>query len=391
MNDFSTNNYQLPSYSYVRSIPLLIATFIAVVSLGISLYLLPGNRKKSVQRRGLLWLISALSLINAGLVSISFGVTFHRYSTNIKTACNSVSNQDFVCQSYTPSDEITLLGLAIVLFTISTIYCIIVSTDNKLTGSCKTQFTTNSNFSFYASEEDQRQTTPTIDIDEIPSAEEMVWNSNKERLSLRPPPPFINSQKVGCRSTTDHSPLKVNDIGDSNADKYVPPQNTSSLSSTDMQFTSSTEDVLVPPTLPFANHGGRSTYNHNNIRPLSDGSGNTFGAFCQEASSPSADDASQSSSYIDHHRSDSNISQPIYAHGTQSNHTLGAFPLSKSNSHTNAYCNSFSFENGDLSENETGNHRSVNIPEQSSKHAVKASTSNSDILFKRINNYLRPQ
>lgn len=395
MNHSLKTNYgqlsPLPSLSYVRLIPLLIATILAVVSLGISLYLLPGNLKKTVQRRGLLWLISALSLTSAGLVSIAFGVTFHRYATNIKTACNLIlSKQDYVCQSYTPSDEVTLLGLAIALFTISAIYCIIVSFDNRLTGSCKTQFTTNSNFSFYASEEHHRQTTPTIDIDETQSNEEMVWNNNKERLSLRPPPPFINNQRVGCRSTTNHSRLKVNDVKDSNSDfNSVQPQCTSSLSSTDMKCTSSTEDVLLPPTLPFANHSGRSTYNHNNSRPLSGGSGNTFGAFSNDSNSPSADDESQSSSYIDHQKSDSNISQPMYAtHGTQSNHTLGTFQLTKLNSQTYSFYNNSSTDSEELAK--TGSDQSANIPEQSSSRGAKP-LSNSDILFKRINNYLRPQ
>lgn len=393
-HSLTTNNDQLPplsSVSYVRLIPLLITTIIAVVSLGISLYLLPGNRKKSVQRRGLLWFISALSLINASLVSITFGVTFHQYSTDIRNACSLIlSKNGYICQSYTPSVEITLLGLAIGLFTISAIYCMMVSCDNQSTGSCRTQFTTNSNFSFYASEEDHHQTTPTIDINETQSTEEMVWNNNKERLSLHPPPPFINNQRVGCRSTTDNSPLKVNDVGDSNADiNCVQHQNNSSLLSTDIKLTSSIEDVLLPPTLPFANHGGRSTYNHNNSRPLSHGSGNTFGAFSGDPNSPSADDASQSSSYIDHQRSDSSNSQIMYAtHGTQSNHTLGTFQLTKPNSQSYCYYNS-SFEGGEnLTENETGSNQSVNIPEKSSSHATKSSSS-SDILFKRINNYLR--
>ncbi|KAI8053597.1 hypothetical protein BDF21DRAFT_431507 [Thamnidium elegans] len=397
-----TNLSRLPaltSVSYVRLIPLLISSFIGVVSACISLYLLPGNRKKSVQRKGLLWFASVLCLTSAGLVSATFGVTYYQYSRNIRNACYLVLskhdiNNTFICQSYTPSLEIILLGLAIGFFIISSIYCMFISSQNQLLAdSCKTHNTNMSNFSFYVSEEDYHRppVTSTIDIEEKQSADETVWN-NKERLSLRPPPPFINNvKKVGCRSTTD-APLKVhhqvgcNNKPDSVTDiNYVQPD-------TDIKFTSSsTEDVLLPPTLPFANNN-RSSYNS---RPLSHGSGNTFGAFSNGPSSPSADDASQasSSSYIDHQRSDSGTTyNPLYTtQGTQSNHTLGTF-RHKPSSHAYLYYNS-SFEDEDTrsfhnnsSENNTDTNNSSTVSNQSS---IIPEQSSSNVLSKRIHDYLQ--
>ncbi|CAO3610988.1 unnamed protein product [Mucor hiemalis] len=439
------NKQQLPtpsSVSYVRIVPLIIANFIGVVAFCIALFLLPGDNKKLVQRKGLLLLNGILCFICSSLTAVSFGATFYKYSSDIKEVC-SLLKSDYICQSYTPGVEIILLGLAVGLFCISSMYCILfaLSLNTRLSGSCKTQYTNNSSRSYfpYAEEimenqsytdmsEKQNNITPTLDESAT------VWNINKERLSLRPPPP----QQQRCRSSSDNnnSPLKVHEraanIIDSNADplSVKPPLVTTSsslatstltASTKDIKFTSSTslnEDVLRPPVLPFANSNGRSTY-HKNNRPLSYDSSNTFGAFCNSGpNSPSGDDASLNSvsSYMDHHSnyqrsgsvtSHSNNSHLMYATsatgGAQSNHTLGTFPLH--NAMTRAGSESYVLYNSSFDEEEenvpsiptsiknvstnsltddtASNDNSTNIPNQSSSSKPKKAE-----LHKRINDYL---
>lgn len=367
---------QLPtttSVSYVRVVPLILANAIGVVSFCIALFLLPGDNKKLMQRKALLLLNGILCFISASLTAVSFGVTFYHYSSDINEMCTLLKS-DYICQSYTPGVEIILLGIAVGLFCISSLYCILfaLSLDTQLSGSCKTQHTNNSSRSYFPYTEDilenqsssdmsekQRNKTPTT-LDESAT----VWNINKERLSLRPPPP----QQQRHRSSSDHnnnnsnnSPLKVHEraanINDLNADplSVKPPlvaRTSSSLATTtlmastkDIKFTSSTslnEDVLRPPVLPFASRSTGHRSNHN--RPLSYDSANTFGAFYSSGpNSPSGDDCSlnSASSYMDHHhhtyqRSGSVASHNTNSHlmyatgatgGAQSNHTLGTFPL----------------------------------------------------------------
>jgi hypothetical protein len=463
MNNTLNNDQLLPSLlkpiSYIRLIPLLISTFLAVISVGIASFLLPSNQKKSVQRKALLWMTSMLCFLSAALTSVTFGVTFYQYSTNIKYACllmkqqhdnNNINNDNYICSSYTPSVEIILLGLAIGLFIISSIYCIIISSNQFLIvgSSCKTQYTNNSSYSFYASDgggEDNyvNQTIQEDNINEKAPQEqddEMVWNTNtnKERLSLRPPPPF--NQKAGCRSTitTDNissqAALKRSQSNKtvtnknysraaSNSVVVTPQPNiSSSLATTGItatadfnnKFTSSQlslgSDVLLPPTLPFATHsnGGRPSSSAYSSRPLSHGSDNTFGAFYNSDTnySPSADDASvASSSYMDyrHQRSDSNTSHAtnnnhfMYASGgTQSNHTLGPF--------TSFNNNNSSFEGDKIERYPTNSSAatentmtatgssSINIPQHSNiSDSSTSSNSHHDDLYKRINNYLQKQ
>lgn len=351
-------------------IPLLLATLFGVLSFGISLFLLPSNNKKSVQRKALLWLNSILCLISAGLISISFGTTIHQYSSDIEKLCTLLKS-DYICQSYTLGLESILLALAIGLFTVSSAYCFFITSalNTKLTNGFKTEYQNSSSYSFYATTNEGNQSNRDLEERQPPSMTEVdssmdesikVWNTNKDRLSLRPPPPNNShkQQKAGCRSSSsdNNSPLKldkkVTNLVDSNADPHSvkPRLGTSSVSlatttlmasTKDIKFTSSSpldKDILLPPTLPFAN-GGRPTYNHDKNRPLSYDSANTFGAFYSGQNSPAADDCSINSatSYMDinYQRSDSvtshNNSHLMYATsatgGTQSNHTLGTFPL----------------------------------------------------------------
>ncbi|KAI9365189.1 hypothetical protein BD770DRAFT_439307 [Pilaira anomala] len=345
-----------------------IGSFLGVSSAFISIYLLPGNQKKSVQRKALLYCSSLFCFISATLISISFGVTYRDYLRHIQSACLIHH-----CASYTPGIESILLALSIGLFIISSIYCFIISNHHPLlTSSSKTQYT-NSNFSFYASDDGQLQTQQPADIEEKQSTNELVWN-NKERLSLRPPPPPAQPFRggVGCRSIIDDSALKVQ------------AKNKNERDSADSTFTSSTKEILLPPTLPFANNK-RSSYNHEQSRPLSHGSGNTFGAFCgsqsSELNSPAITDDTDSSNqefFIDYKR---NTTDSVMYAATQSNHTLGTFPIVSKpiSSHT---CNSSLDDNYYYPFNNNSNESTYNIPEQSS------SISTPTILSKRINDYL---
>lgn len=369
------HNHSIVSTSYVRLVPLLIGSFLGVSSAFISIYLLPGNQKKSVQRKALLYCNSLFCFISATLISISFGVTYRDYLRHIQSACLIHH-----CASYTPGIESILLALSIGLFIISSIYCFIISNHHPLlTSSSKTQYT-NSNFSFYASDDGQVQTQQSADVEERQSTNELVWN-NKERLSLRPPPPPPaqlsrgggGGGAVGCRSIICDSALKVQAKNKNERDS-------------DSTFTSSTKDILLPPTLPFANNK-RSSYNHEQSRPLSHGSGNTFGAFCggsqsSELNSPAIIDDTESTSnqefFIDYKR---NTADSVMYAATQSNHTLGTFPIVSKpiSSHT---CNSSLDDNYYYPFNNNSNESTYNIPEQSS------SISTPTILSKRINNYL---
>lgn len=452
LND-GISKQQLPtpsSASYVRVVPLILANAIAVVAFCIALFLLPGDNKKLMQRKALLLLNGMLCFISASLTAVSFGATFYHYSSDISEVC-SLLKSDYICQSYTPGVEIILLGLAVGLFCISSMYCILfaLSLNTRLSGSCKTQHTNNSSRSYFPYAEDILESQSSSDMSEkqknrTPTLDESatVWNINKERLSLRPPPP----QQQRHRSSSDNnnnSPLKVHEratnIIDLNADplSVKPPlvATSSSLATTtlmastkDIKFTSSTslnEDVLRPPVLPFANTSRSTGHRSNHNRPLSYDSANTFGAFYSSGpNSPSGDDCSlnSASSYMDHHhtyqRSGSVTSHNTNSHlmyatgatgGAQSNHTLGTFPLH--NTMTKAGSESYVLYNSSFDEEEekfpsvptsmknvstnsltddaASNDHPTHIPIQNNGSGSSGSSKpKQDELHKRINDYL---
>ena len=312
----------LGSTSYVRLIPLLLATVFGVISFGISLFLMPRNNKKCLQRRALLWLESFFCFISAALTCISFALTFHEYSNDIKNVCSLLS-ADYICSSYTPGLEIILLGLSVGLFTFSSVYCVIMAISLGAQLSVRsTLHTNNSHFSLYNVGSINHEATREKQTEDSVTIEESVWNNDGQRLSLHPPP---SKRQSRCRSSSvNHSALKQDENH-----KFVQPtlvampvvgKNTSSAGQ---------EDVLLPPTLPFAPRTNKSKQ----ARPLSYDSANTFGALQSGPNSPTASMNSAATSYLEHPIRDSTTHHAIYATGggsTQSNHTLGTFNLHES-------------------------------------------------------------
>lgn len=365
----SSSNFdqELPSLtatSYVRLIPLLMASLLAVIALGITAFLLPGNIKKTLQRRALFWLTSLLCFLCAALTAIAFGITYHTYTTNITAACSSLDTE-YICSSYTLNTEIILLAISIGIFMISTMYSIICSA-SQLSRNSKLQHQQNrsSSYSVYA-DYDSPNETPSIYDEKQDMSDTNSQQQQPQRASLRPPPP--NQQRVKSRSPeVIHNKLPAKPLaGDLSADGVVPfhsaqHQNTT-MGTTNIGSTSFTpmvldSAVLRPPTLPFASRAN----SQGKDRPSSYGSNNTFGALGAHSgpNSPAADDASsQVSSYMDYHqRTNSGSSMTnaattnmVYASGsgTPSNHTLGgSFQLSNltkqpsSSHHTYYYYNS---------------------------------------------------
>lgn len=428
------NSNGLPTLSvssYVRLVPLLISTLGAVISLGVCLFLLPGNSKKTLQRRALFRLASLFSFIGATLVSITFGITINQYSANIKYACSLLQQQrhQYICSSYTPGIEIILLAISIGLFIISAVYCIICSI-SPLSKSSKMQHTnTGSNFSVYTdpnleqvSAVNEKQIVSPVNRNEYDYNNET--QQSQQRISLRPPPPNQKRTNKGRSIILPDKSLVPSSLENvSNTEGAVPVVSaTAGLVSTATTHISSEflvdDDVLLPPNLPFASRqnnqaGGSSNQN----RPLSSGSNNTFGALCGNGShpnSPSADEtASQSSSYMDlhhtrHYRNDSNISAGtlttptnnnlMYATtGTMSNHTLGGTLYA--NSKSSGYYGNSSFS-GD--EDDKTNHGSQSNT-RSRQFGSTSSSMHSNIipdnpssgfdsrLYKRIEDYLHVQ
>ncbi|KAG2213319.1 hypothetical protein INT46_007532 [Mucor plumbeus] len=415
--DSSNNDQNLPPLtpvSYVRLIPLLIASLLAVIALGITAFLLPGNIKKTLQRKALFWLTSLLSFICAALISIAFGITYEKYTTSITRACSSI-DLEYICSSYTLNTEIILLAISIGIFMISTMYSIICSASQLTNNSKMQQQQNNSNlsssYSIYA-DYDSPDETPSI----LNEKQDMSdTNSQPQRASLRPPPP--NQQRVKSRSPeTYHNKLPAQPLAANlNADGVVPftninlaQQQYSTTGTADIASTSfapmASEDVLRPPTLPFASR----TNNRSNNRPSSYGSNNTFGALgaSSNPNSPAADDASsQVSSYMDYHQrtnsgssilNGSNINM-IYAvgSGTPSNHTLGgAFhlnSLTRQSSSQNYYSSNSSEEDGLHNKRQFGSSCSSlhSNGQMNSNRTETSSVQNIDnTLFQRIDDYL---
>lgn len=413
--DSSNNDQDLPSLtpiSYVRLIPLLIASLLAVVALGITAFLLPGNTKKTLQRKALFWLTSLLSFICAVLISIAFGITYEKYTTNMTKACSSM-DLEYICSSYTLNTEIILLAISIGIFMISTMYSIICSTTELISNSKMQQQQNNSNlsssYSVYA-DYDSPDETPSIS-----NEKQSDTNSQPQRASLRPPPP--NQQRGKSRSPeVNHNKLPAQPLGANlNADGVVPFTNmylaqqqypaagTTDIISTSFAPTAS-DDVLRPPTLPFASRAN----NQSNNRPSSYGSNNTFGALgaSSNPNSPAADDASsQVSSYMDYHQrtnsgssitNGSNINM-IYGtgSGTPSHHTLGGTfqlnNLTKQPSSQNYYYSNSSEEDGLHNKRQFGSScSSLHSNGQMNNNGTETSSVQNldNTLFQRIEDYL---
>ncbi|KAL9540710.1 hypothetical protein MBANPS3_009532 [Mucor bainieri] len=418
----NSNDQTLPlltSTSCVRLIPLLMASLLAVIALGITAFLLPGNIKKTLQRRALFWLTSLLCFLCAALISIAFGITYHTYTTNITTACSSLDTE-YICSSYTLNTEIILLAISIGIFMISTMYSIICSA-SQLSRDSKLQHQQNmssSSYSVYA-DYDSPNETPSIydEKRDMSDTNSQQHQQQPQRASLRPPPP--NQQRVKSRSPEiTHNKLPAKPLAsDLSADGVVPfhsaQHQSTTMGTTDIGSTSFTpmvldSAVLRPPTLPFASRAN----NQGKDRPSSYGSNNTFGALGANSgpNSPAADDASsQVSSYMDYHQRTNSgssmtnvaITNMVYASGsgTPSNHTLGgSFQLNnltkQSSSHHNYYYYNSS-EDDSLHHNKRHFENSSNSSFHSGSHANTHHRPDSlsaqhldNTLFQRIDDYL---
>ncbi|KAL0138224.1 hypothetical protein V8B55DRAFT_1536093 [Mucor lusitanicus] len=331
----SSSNFdqELPSLtatSYVRLIPLLMASLLAVIALGITAFLLPGNIKKTLQRRALFWLTSLLCFLCAALTAIAFGITYHTYTTNITAACSSLDTE-YICSSYTLNTEIILLAISIGIFMISTMYSIICSA-SQLSRNSKLQHQQNrsSSYSVYA-DYDSPNETPSIYDEKQDMSDTNSQQQQPQRASLQPIPEVIHNKLPA-------KPL----AGDLSADGVVPfhsaqHQNTT-MGTTNIGSTSFTpmvldSAVLRPPTLPFASRAN----SQGKDRPSSYGGPN----------SPAADDASsQVSSYMDYHQRTNSGSSMTNAATTNMVYASGSFQLSNltkqpsSSHHTYYYYNS---------------------------------------------------
>ncbi|GAN08395.1 hypothetical protein MAM1_0202d07906 [Mucor ambiguus] len=416
----SNYDHELPSLtttSYIRLIPLLMASLLAVIALGITAFLLPGNIKKTLQQRALFWLTSLLCFLCATLTSIAFGITYHTYTTNITAACSSLDTES-ICSSYTLNTEIILLAISIGIFMISTMYSIICSA-SQLSRNSKLQHQQNmsSSYSVYTDYDSPNETPSVYGEKQDMSDTNLPQQQQLQRASLRPPPP--NQQRVKSRSPEIiHNKLPAKPLAtDLSADGVVPfssaqHQNTT-MGTTDIGSTSFTpmvldSVVLRPPTLPFASRAN----NQGKDRPSSYGSNNTFGALGANSgpNSPAADDASsQVSSYMDYHQrtnSGSSVTNAattnmVYASGsgTPSNHTLGgSFQLNsltkQSSSHHNYYYYNSS-EDDSLHHNKRHFENSSNSSFHSGSHANTHHRSDTlstqhldNTLFQRIDDYL---
>ncbi|RCH96858.1 hypothetical protein CU097_013593 [Rhizopus azygosporus] len=305
--------YKSSSITYVRFIPLLLASFLAVVAITISLYLLPNNPKNLVQQRALFRIISIISLITALVVSAPYGITVQSYSVNVRHACSLI--EDYTCSNVSCQAETALLGISIGLFVLAAICSLMCACQLKQTRDYT--LSEANRVSYYSNQEqpiDEKQQP--IDAEKAlrkdnhiipPSllADDTIWNTeNKAKNSLRPPPAF-NSTHIGTAKTRS----------------IVQPTYYSSESSFSIHDT-----TLLPPNLPFAGK-----------RPLSDGSDNTFGAIDRNSDVLADDCPSRSSSCTDHRpdlRRGSSNNTFMYASGsqTQSNHTLGTFNLRQNSS-----------------------------------------------------------
>lgn len=417
LSSSSNIDQELPSLtpiSYVRLIPLLIASLLAVIALGITAFLLPGNIKKTLQRRALFWLTSLLCFLCAVLTSIAFGITYHSYTVNITEACSSLDTE-YICSSYTLNTEIILLAISIGIFMISTMYSIICSA-TQLSHNSKLQHQQNmsSSYSVYA-DYDSPNETPSIYDEKQDMSDTNSQQQQPQRASLRPPPP--NQQRVKSRSPeVNHNKLPAKPLAtDLSADGVVPvhsAQHQCTTTGTDYigstSFASMVLDsaVLRPPTLPFASRAN----NKGKDRPSSYGSNNTFGALGESSgpNSPAADDASsQVSSYMDYHQrtnsassmTNAAINNTVYASGsgTPSNHTLGgSFQLNNLTKQPSSHHNYYYYNS---SEDDSLHHNKRHFESSSSSlHSNSHATGHrsdtlavqniDQTLFQRIDDYL---
>ncbi|KAG1047604.1 hypothetical protein G6F43_009958 [Rhizopus delemar] len=354
--------------SYIRFIPLILASFVSIISASISLYLLPNNTKNLVQQRALLWINSSLCLFNIILISISYGLTLQTYSTKTNNMCAYLKNYDYTCKVNASKVETILIGISLGLFLLG-IICSFICCYNLKVKMAKLTIE-NNRVSFYS---DQGTRTVINEVQPVQSNTEKlndyhimppsvldqdtIWNSElqKERISLRPPPP--------APPTTHHRPIHNNsNLTNSNtASSFVIQPFYESASSLSIN-----EEILLPPSLPFAN---------NPKRPLSHGSDNTFGAANRSSTMLADDSASHSSSLTDPNARRGSGNTLLYGSGSsaQSNHTLGTFNLNKASNH----CESIDYSS-DEAHNTVSEGGQQQIPETMLNHN----------LHQRINDYL---
>ncbi|CAO3680628.1 unnamed protein product [Rhizopus stolonifer] len=162
------------SSSLIRFIPLLLASFVSVLAISISIYLLPKNTKRLVQQQALIWINSSLCLINILLITLAYAYTLDHYSSNITLLCSSLP---YDCHTSAQVETI-LLGISIGLFALATLYPILFYPKSiRLL-----QAREGSRVSFYTEKSNEHPIEP-LDF------HDMYERTDRRPLSLRPPPP----------------------------------------------------------------------------------------------------------------------------------------------------------------------------------------------------------
>ncbi|RCH84824.1 hypothetical protein CU098_003928 [Rhizopus stolonifer] len=378
-NNHLNNVPALSATSYVRVISLLFATLGAVLSFFIALALLPGKKKRDLQRKAILKFISLQSLISATLTATALGVTLRDYTTDIQSACMGLEN-GYICSSYTPSFEIILIGISIGLFVVCTAFGIICSQlSPPPVIDTYAHYSENQSIHDTSSIQVINENVPDSDSHDMEKLEldySSPSSSSNQRASLRPPPQRQRSVRTNDKRTSVVENKVYSDADETHHDA-VP---------NDFYSSFGQENILVPPNLPFAERSNRPSI-ASEYRPPSYGSSHTFGAF--QGNYVAADDSSQSSY---NHRTDS-IGSQLYAVGAleaQSNHTLGGSMClnnTKRNSSSIGYYNtnnnsSFSGDEEDIT---TQAGTSNNIPTPLTSDYL----TQNDTLYKRIDDYLR--
>lgn len=174
--------------TYSRCIPLILTTLLAVISFGTSISLLHYNKKKSLQRRAVFFVISIESLLCSILVSISFGITYRHYISSIRSAC-SLSTTSYICTDYELNTEAILLGLSIGLFVVNSVICSFFSLKKRTEQHPDPGLSSSSAF-----ESPFEATACPEVINEKPITNHHEDETSLQRASLRPPPPNFKAR-----------------------------------------------------------------------------------------------------------------------------------------------------------------------------------------------------
>ncbi|KAI8876964.1 hypothetical protein K501DRAFT_337746 [Backusella circina FSU 941] len=392
--------------SYVRFVPLFMASVLSIAAFVISLFILKFNEKKIIQRCALLITIGSISIISSVICSISYGMTFHSYSSNIKRLCASglTSNDEVTsilsCSSYTIKDESILLFVTIGIQVITFIYSIFCLYQTRhLATRQKNEIVSQPPLFLDSTVHSEKTDTLYKRDKEVTSTKSLsdtkFWsehpteNTYNTQLSLRPRPvsnqmnahyPGRRSKEITCHGQPLHSApnqiflnpatIMANDPDNIRNGSLDMCTSGSSLSLGDSQ--------LMPPRRPFAKENSNG-----DSRPLSYGSDNTFGIITAARS----DNGSQISSIGQ--GSGSNMgSSIIYSNNdnaaSQSNHTLGTLL----NDHTPNMESYYSSVDEDEIHSKSGSEQAkdATIPSNYIYDSPASKT-----LSKRINDYLQPQ